>query len=383
MNDSCEVAVVGGGAAGSAVCLYLVAAGVDAVLVERDGVAAHASGYSAGGLNPLQGAGIPGPLGPMAIESYRMHLALWEPLIAETGIDFAPRIISVVAGAFDESEMPGVRETARLHEREERFSGAILDESELYRMAPGLATGAVGGVHTRGNAALDSYLYTVALARRAEQLGARVRTGAARGLRTDGDRVEAVLLEDGELSCGEVVLAMGPWSASAESWLAAAVPVTPLRGEIVRTDAPGVSFEHDMSGRGVSLHQRGDQVWIGTTEERRGFDVEPDAAVRRSLMESAARLVPAMAEARPVRHTVCLRPVSPDWLPIVGRAPGWRNAWLATGAGKKGVLISPGMGRAVSDLITEGRTEMPVGPFSPERFEAEHSASSPGSAGED
>ena len=230
MNNSCEVAVVGGGAAGSAVCCYLVAAGVDTVLVERDGVAAHASGYSAGGLNPLQGAGIPGPLGSMAIESYRMHLALWEPLIAETGIDFSPRIISVATAAFDESEMPGIRETARLHEREEGFSGKLLDEPELYRMVPGLAPGAVGGVHTRGNAALDSYLYTVALARRAEQLGAHVRTGTARGLRTDGDRVKAVLLEDGELPCGEVVLAMGPWSAAAGSWLGAGSAGRPSQG---------------------------------------------------------------------------------------------------------------------------------------------------------
>ena len=297
MNDSCEVAVVGGGAAGSAVCFYLAAAGVDTVLVERDGVAAHASGYSAGGLNPLQGAGIPGPLGSMAIESYRMHLALWEPLMAETGVDFAPRIISVAAAAFKESELPDLHETARLHEQAEGFSDTLLDESELYRMVPGLAPGAVGGVHTRGNAALDSYLYTVALARRAEQLGVRVHTGNARGLRTEGARVEAVLLDDGELPCGEVVLAMGPWSAAAESWLGAAVPVAPLRGEIVRTDAPGVFFEHDLSGLGVSLHRRGDQVWIGTTEERRGFDVEPDGAVRRSLMETAARLAPAMAKA--------------------------------------------------------------------------------------
>ena len=172
-------------------------------------------------------------------------------------------------------------------EREEGFSGALLDESELYRMAPGLATGAVGGVHTRGNAALDSYLYTVALARRAEQLGARVRTGAARGLRTDGDRVEAVLLEDGEFSCGEVVLAMGPWSASAESWLAAAVPVTPLRGEIVRTDAPGVSFEHDLSGRGR----------LSAPEGRPGVDRDDGGAAR--LRRGAGRCGAEVA------HGVC------------------------------------------------------------------------------
>jgi D-amino-acid dehydrogenase len=63
-----------------------------------------------------------------------------------------------------------------------------------------------------------------------------------------------------------------------------------------------------------------------------------------------------------------LRPVTPDWLPIVGRATGWDNAYLATGAGKKGVLLSPAMGKAVAGLITEGSTELPVDQFAPDRF---------------
>ena len=32
-----------------------------------------ASGFSAGGLNPLEGAGIPGPLAPLAIESFNLN----------------------------------------------------------------------------------------------------------------------------------------------------------------------------------------------------------------------------------------------------------------------------------------------------------------------
>ena len=36
------------------------------------------------------------------------------------------------------------------------------------------------------------------------------------------------------------------------------------------------------------------------------------------------------------------------------RAPGWDNVYLTTGAGKKGVLLSPGMGKATADLITPG-----------------------------
>ncbi len=78
--------------------------------------------------------------------------------------------------------------------------------------------------------------------------------------------------------------------------------------------------------------------------------------------------MPEIAEARLVLHTACLRPVTPDWLPIVGRAPGWDNVYLATGAGKKGILLSPAMGKAVADLITQDSTELSVEQFSPERF---------------
>jgi glycine/D-amino acid oxidase-like deaminating enzyme len=60
--------------------------------------------------------------------------------------------------------------------------------------------------------------------------------------------------------------------------------------------------------------------------------------------------------------------VTPDWLPIIGRAPGWQNVYLATGGAKKGILLGPGMGRAIADLITTGHTALPVAPYTPERF---------------
>ena len=75
-----DVVIVGAGAMGCAVAYFLGLDGVGSTIVERDEVAAHASGYSAGGLNPLEGAGIPGPLGPLAITSYRMHKEIWSEL---------------------------------------------------------------------------------------------------------------------------------------------------------------------------------------------------------------------------------------------------------------------------------------------------------------
>jgi glycine/D-amino acid oxidase-like deaminating enzyme len=78
--------------------------------------------------------------------------------------------------------------------------------------------------------------------------------------------------------------------------------------------------------------------------------------------------MPALASASVVRHTACLRPVAPDGLPIIGRAPGWDNVYLATGGGKKGILLSPGIGEAIADLITAGETPLPIGAYAPGRF---------------
>ena len=62
------MAIVGGGVAGCAVAYYLARAGVKSTIVERESVGSQASGYSAGGLNPLEGAGYPGTAWPHGYE---------------------------------------------------------------------------------------------------------------------------------------------------------------------------------------------------------------------------------------------------------------------------------------------------------------------------
>ena len=78
--------------------------------------------------------------------------------------------------------------------------------------------------------------------------------------------------------------------------------------------------------------------------------------------------MPFLKDAKIAKHTACLRPLTPDWLPIVGAAPGWRNAYLATGAGKKGILLAPAIGKATADLITTNHTDIPLTGFAPTRF---------------
>jgi glycine oxidase len=369
MTDANDVVIIGGGAAGCAAAYYLGLAGICSTIIEGDAVASQASGYAAGLLNPLQGSDIPGLLGPLAMESFKMHHSLAEELPAATGIDYESRIVTQVKMAMDESEIPDLEATFRIFDGVPGFEAQRLDSAELHSLEPRLGPWVISGVYTKGNVGLDSYKYTLALAAGAEKLGATVRPGIVRGLERSGGRVTKVLLEDGEISCGALVLAMGPWSRMAEPWLGAYIPVDPLKGEILRVEPSGPPLAHDFSGGGSSLYPKPDGlVWCGTTEEWRGFDRQPLESTRQTLMERAARLMPDLAQARLSLHTACLRPVTPDWLPIIGKPPGYENVILATGAGKKGIMLSPGFGKAVADLISSGETQMPVSDFTPGRF---------------
>ena len=371
MAETSDVVIVGGGVAGCAAAYYLSMAGVEATIVEREGISSQASGFSAGGLNPLEGSCIPGPLSNLAMTSFKLHKELWGPLRKETGIDFQSRIVSLTRVAFAEDEVPVLQESMNLFEaaRAEGFSGEWLHRSEVLKVEPRLSQKVIGGARLFGNATLSSLLFTQALAEAAQKNGATVRNGVARGVRLENGRVLSVILADGEITCDQVVLAAGPWSREAEPWLDISVPVDPLKGEILRLETHGPALGGDFNGAGASIYPRGDGlVWCGTTEVDEGFNKETTEGAKQTIWKAAAELIPELAYASLARHTACLRPVTPDYMPIVGQAPGWDNVYLATGAGKKGILLSTGMGKATADLLTEGVTDVPLEGCGPERF---------------
>ncbi len=371
MTETTDVAIIGGGAAGCSVAYYLGEAGLTSTIIEREGVGTQASGYAAGGLNPLTGHGIPGPLAAFAWESFHIHHGLYTKLSELSGIDYQLRQTSEIRITFNESEVPEFEALADRLLRTSGFAASMTEQWRVRKLDSRVNSVFAGCVFTRGNYQLDSLGFTQALSSAAQHSGAKLRHGSVRGLEITGDQVSRVLLEDGEIECGEVVMAMGPWSRQAEKWLDAYVPVDPLKGEILRMKLPGEPLEHDVIGEGASVYAKPDGLaWCGTTEDWRGFDRQPLSETRERILHGAKRLVPALADATLVMHTACLRPVTPDWLPILGRVPGYRNAWLATGAGKKGILLAPAIGKSIADLIATDDTALPIENFAPERFAA-------------
>lgn len=369
MPESTDVAIIGGGAAGCAVAFYLGETGISSTIIEREGVGSQASGYAAGGLNPLTGTGIPGPLADFAWESFQLHMGLYPRLKTLTEIDYQLREVSEVMLTFDESGVAELQDVAARFTATDGFTASIADQSRVKQLDQRINGEFAGAVFKRGNYALDSQAFTVALGEAAQASGCTLRPGTVRGLEKSGGQVTRVLLEDGEIDCGQVVLAMGPWSRRAEDWLDTYIPVDPLKGEILRMRLAGEPLQHDVSGGGASIYSKPDGLaWCGTTEDWRGFDRQPLPETRDRILAGVKRILPSITDATIEMHTACLRPVTPDWLPIIGRVQGYENAWLSTGAGKKGILLAPGFGKSIADMITKSETDLSVQSYAPQRF---------------
>ena len=370
-SRSTDVLIIGGGAAGCTAAYYLAERGVNVTILEREGIGSKASGYNAGGLNPLEGHGWPDPLQPMALQSFNLHKELWESLPDKTGIDYHGRISSIIKVALDESELAELRETMEIFNNapEPGFSAEWLEREDVLALEPRVTPHALAGVRAVGNGALDGQEFTQALSVAAQQAGAEVVSGNAIGLRLGNGRVESVVIDDGEISCGALLLAAGPWCRNAEQWLDIAIPVDPLKGQILRMKPNGPGLEHELTGGGSSMYNKTDGlIWCGATEENAGFDLSLTEEAKQSITEKAVRLMPSLVDAEVALHTSCLRPVTPDWLPIVGRAPSWDNAYICAGGQKKGILLGPAMGKGIADIIAEGDTDISLKGCDPDRF---------------
>ena len=100
-------------------------------------------------------------------------------------------------------------------------------------------------------------------------------------------------------------------------------------------------------------------------------DVAPDPDVIERLREVCERLSPAFTRERIVASQACFRPITRDFMPLIGRVPHTDGAFVATGHNVWGILNGPATGEAMSELIVDGNAHtVDLKPFDPGRLTA-------------
>jgi glycine/D-amino acid oxidase-like deaminating enzyme len=334
-----DVLVVGAGICGASVAHFLAERGRDVLVLDRAGVSEGTTGRGEG--NVLVSDKLPGVERDMTV--------LGRDLWGELGRRFAAARVT-------------------------RKGALLLDHpvgEDVGGLEPALAAG-VRCVREPGDLQVDP----AGLAR-AMLASLPVRTGETVVAADMG----SVTMASGErLEARHVVVATGPWAGALTG-----LPVQPRKGQLVALGAPPGLIRHklieaayiDAAASGVPgrmiasvIEQTldGDEVLVGSSRERVGFDEHVSEELTRAMIARAARFVPALAEL-PVRRAWCgFRPWLPDGLPAVGALDG--GVWTSCGHEGSGVALGPISGLLLAQLITGESPVCDPAPVDPRRFPA-------------
>jgi glycine oxidase len=363
-----RTAIIGGGVIGLAIAFRLSQRGVPVTVFDA-GLPGQASRAAAGMLSPLAECREPGPLADLALDGLRCFPAFLADLNETADCRVRPFGEGMLTIAITDDEAAGLVDALKWQNR----SGFPVEWAEgetLRRIEPELGSIVAGGIISPSEKHIDPPELIAQLQTACERLGARlVRNTAIAGVDAHGGVVRAVRLEDRSEPCSRCIVAAGAWSARLAEWFALPAPIVPVRGQMVGLGpaAPAL-FRHAIFRRHGYLVPRADgRIVLGGTEEHAGYDDRATVDQVAKLLSAAVAVVPALGTVAIESVWAGLRPVSGDNLPIIGRIPNWSNAFLASGHGRKGILLSAVTARLLTGAILDDEP-IPEA-FSPGRFQ--------------
>jgi glycine/D-amino acid oxidase-like deaminating enzyme len=386
-----DVAIVGGGIIGAACAYELARAGASVTLIERDELAAGASGRNQGWfVLPDDPA-----LEPMARATLPAYLEVAASATLPVWIDREPvghLLVALDEEAVVRAEPELVAATAH------GVSVETLDPTALHEVEPAIARDAAAGWLLDQGHRLDPASLTVALALAANAASAKIRHHlCVRALIERGEAVVGVVTDEGRIDADVVIVAAGPWSSSLLDPIGVRLHVSGARGWIVRVEPrPGLithlveqagwragperrqavarPIASDVADTGMPgaevgalLHLHRDNTVLVGSSRQAWITPEPeDPTVPQRQLQAAIRLVPSLADAPVLSSWWGLRPMTPDERPLVG--PVRDGLIVATGHGSEGVILGAGTAKLVASMVNGGEPPFDPTPFDPLRF---------------
>ena len=363
-----DVIIIGGGIVGCATSYFLAKQGVRSLILERDTVAGHASGFALGGLNPLGGFGIPGPLSEFSLESFDLHTSIHPELFENTGVDTEYDSHLHITLAMSEKESNAIKSKLPWQQSVKDFNVEWKSKEDILAIEPRISPQIIGGSIIQNVATVDPYKTTLAFLMGAEKLGSQIKYTEVISVSLEKEGYYKIKTKSDNFIAEKVIFAMGPWTQFTKEWIGLDIPVEPLRGQILKMNIAGPPLTYVSWGSNYIVTKSDDLIWLGTTEERVGFNEKTTNEARKTMLDSVLSVFPYLLDAQVVGHTACLRPLSLDGLPILGAINQSENLIISTGGGRKGILYGPLMAKLTSALITGSDIDIDISMLNPNRI---------------
>lgn len=347
---------------GAACARELVLAGCDVTIVEPGVVGGGATAAGMGHLAVMDDSEA-----QFALTSYSQ--ALWRELALELGPDAEYLQCGSLWIAADDDEM------AEVHRKFAYYSARgipveVLDARQLADAEPSLRPGLAGGLVMSA----DSVCYPPCAAK-------YLVAGSTLVLGRKVVRLEerGVVLDDGSrLSAAVVVVANG---VAAKQFFPQ-LQVAPRKGHLLITDRyPGfvrhqlielgyLKSAHSTTTDSVAFNAQPratGQILLGSSRQFGVTDPAVESRIMSRMLARAVEYLPGLAALSGIRTWTGFRAATPDKLPLIGLAPGYRSVYLATGHEGLGISTSMGTAKLIGDMVLGRESTIPREPYAVDR----------------
>ncbi|MFZ0217382.1 MAG: N-methyl-L-tryptophan oxidase [Candidatus Dormiibacterota bacterium] len=372
-----EVAVVGVGSMGSQALWQLARRNVSALGIEQF-APGHDRGAGHGETRIIRSCYQEGPqYVPLVQEAFR----LWRELAEESGNEILTENGALYVGRAHGGYLDEVRATGDAY----GLPYEVLTRSVAAARFPQHRLGPDdGGFLDLRAGFVRPELAVTSAARCAERRGARLSTGVRVERVADrGDHVE-IRTSAGVVRAGRAIVSTGAWTSQV-------LPQARLRLFVERQvmlwfrarrpeDFAPERFPIFIRERG------GDGTWYGfpavdgatvkAAIHHDGPAADPDRLDREIHPEDIAPVSELVANAfagldpDPVRGVACMYTNTEDGHFVLGHLPGSERIVMLGPMSGHGFKFAAAVGRVGADLAVDGATDLPIGPFSPARFDA-------------
>jgi sarcosine oxidase subunit beta len=369
-----DAVIIGGGVIGCAIQYHLAQLGIaNTVLLERDVLGSGSTGRS------------------QAI--CRMHYSnrittqlAWQSL--QVFADFDARVGGhsgfVRTGylvVVNEVDQGGLERNVAMHQ-ELGVPSSVVSRDDLARLTPMVTLYDDERAAWEPNSGYaDPYQVTVSYAARAREAGAVIAPrNPAAGIDTASGRVRAVSTASGHrIVTDTVVVAAGPWSKQVLAGVGVDVPLLPVRHQVATVARPvELVPQHPTVGdisQSFSFRPDGSNfttMGFGDDEEQPDPDAYPQGIELPAAASARARLarrIPGMSDSYFRGGWSGLFTTTPDWHPILDSVPAIEGLFCAVGFSGHGFKLSPAIGKAVAELVAEGKArDVDLSPLRFNRF---------------
>lgn len=378
-GTTCDLLIIGGGFAGTALAYYAAKLGADVLLLEAGSICSGTSAACAGRAQIIESE----------TEDY-LELVLagfskLEGLGGELGVDLEWDLPGHLTLLFSEGQLQQYQELTRRLNRH-GVPAELLDQPNLHAAEPDLRIdGCLGAAYSK-EGRLNPFKFCQGFARAAVRHGADLRTHTqVTGFVRKTNRIISVWAGNEHYSAGTILLAAGAWAGNLSQTAGSRLPMRFTHAEaLVSEPLPQIIHHHiGMSGFYEAVHGQQRTVTLGIGQHRNGALVISNAIQQADHIDRASTAwgMPAIVKAvyaclpllkniHILRTWAAPSPFLPDYQPAVGWMPGVDNLYVAAGF-HLAIPTIPVLAEAVAHSIFRSGRENEntlLKSFSPERF---------------